>query len=100
MAVGYASTITAKDGRMMDQIASLKRSAAVLERLGASSVRVLGTAQVANTVTIVVEAENNEALGRLLDSFNSDAEGMAIWADTADSSGPTASWTLTTYFDI
>ncbi len=100
MAVGMAITITSKDGRVIEQIDAAKKGAALFERLGATSARTLSTTDQLNTIIMVIEAENREALGRLQDQFLADAEGAAIWEATTKESSPTAASTTMTYMDI
>jgi hypothetical protein len=92
--------MTSKAGQMNELVDMVKKGAAVLERLGATSVRTLTTTDQLNTVMLVSEAESREAVGRLQDRFFADAEGAEIFAASGMESSPLAAVTTLTYFDI
>jgi hypothetical protein len=100
MAVGLAITITAKDGRLSDQLEAAKKASALFQQLGATSARTLSTTDILNTVILVIEAQSREALGRLQDDFLANPEGAAIWEATAQGSSPTAASATMTFFDV
>ena len=103
MAVISVTTLTIRPGQYEAFLAQNRQAKAILERCGASNVRLMGTivaGEASGTLAMTWEAADNASYGAVMDKFLADPEGVALLMDSNSPEGPTAAFQSSIWGDI
>lgn len=100
MTVGFTAIAMVKNGRLEEALTGQKRYAEALASVGAQNVRTM-ILQSSTPIRLVTtfEAENQAALGAVLDAWGAHPTALET-QDALSDSGPTAGYTTETWFEV
>jgi hypothetical protein len=103
MAVLSVTSLQVKPDQWEAFLDTQRRSKAVLERCGATNVRLIvgmTAGEASGTLVQTFEAPDYAASGAILDKFLADPEGLALMGESNSVDGPTAGWQSSLWSDI
>jgi hypothetical protein len=103
MAVVTVSTLNVKPDRYAEFLETSRKTKAILEKCGASNVRVLAAltaGQASGTLAMSFETDTFAAQGSVIDKFFADPEGLALTVSSNTSTSPTTGFQSAIWVDV
>ena len=103
MAVLSVTSLQVKPDQWEGFMDTQRRSKAVLERCGATDVRLIVgmiAGEASGTVVQTFEAPDHATAGAILDKFLADPEGLALMGESNSTGGATAGWQSSLWTEI